>query len=79
VKVASGSADAGVSTEAVAALYGLTFIPIRAVRYDLALRTESLELPSVRQLLDTLQHRWVRSQLAVLGGYDTSRTGEILT
>jgi len=79
VEVASGSADAGVSTEAVAALYGLTFIPIRAVRYDLALRTESLELPSVRQLLDTLQHRWVRSQLAVLGGYDTSRTGEILT
>jgi DNA-binding XRE family transcriptional regulator len=52
--------------------------PLRSVRYDLALRKSSLELSSIQQLLGTLHHRWVRSQLSVLGGYDTSRTGEIV-
>ncbi|MBC8142620.1 MAG: helix-turn-helix domain-containing protein [Armatimonadetes bacterium] len=75
--VQGGQADVGVSTASVATTYGLGFVPLRAVRYDLALRRESLDLPSVQQLIGTLHHRWVRSQLAVLGGYDTARTGEV--
>ena len=74
--VARGDADAGVSTAAVAAIYGLGFVPMRQVRYDLALLEETLQQEPVRQLLSTLDHRWVRSQLEVLGGYDTTRTGE---
>ena len=74
--VASGKADVGVSTAAVAAVYGVGFIPLREVRYDLALFAETIQHEPVRQLLSTLQHRWVRSQFAVLGGYDTSLTGE---
>ena len=76
--VRRGRADAGVSSAAVAAMYGLDFIPQRRVRYDLALREESLALEPVRQLLSTLHHRWVRSQLEVLGGYDTRFTGETI-
>lgn len=74
--VTSGEADAGVSSASVAAMYGLTFVPQRRVRYDLAFLEETLQAEPVRQLLETLHHRWVRSQLQVLGGYDTSMTGE---
>lgn len=77
VAVASGQADVGVSTAAVAAIYGLGFVPLRQVRYDLAFLEETLQHEPVRQLLGTLQHRWVRSQLSVLGGYDTTWTGEV--
>jgi putative molybdopterin biosynthesis protein len=75
--VLSGQADVGLSTSSVAATYGLSFLPLQAVRYDLALRTTSLAHEPVRQLLDTLHHRWIRSQLQALGGYDTTHTGEI--
>lgn len=74
----SGLADAGVSASSVATAYGLGFVPLHAVRYDLALRTASLTHEPVRQLLDTLHHRWVRSQLQALGGYETVHTGDIV-
>ncbi len=76
--VASGAADVGVSSACVAAAYGLDFVPLREARYDLAIRKEYLEHEPVRQLLSTLEHRWVRSQLSVLGGYNTSLTGEVV-
>lgn len=76
--VASGQADAGVSTAAVASLYGLGFVSLREVRYDLALRRETLGSAPVMQLLETLQHPKVRLQLAHLAGYDTKRTGDIV-
>lgn len=76
--VAQGVADAGVSTGSVATLYGLDFVPLERVRYDLAAPTESLDQEPLRSLLSTLQHRWVRTQLRVMGGYDTSRTGEVV-
>jgi len=74
--VALGQAAAGVSTAAVAAAFGLGFVPLRRVRYDIVVPRAHLEEPPVQQLLGTLGHRWVWSQLAALGGYDTSRTGE---
>jgi len=75
--VAGRRADVGVSTASVAAIYSLDFVPLRQVRYDLALLEDSLQQEPVQQLLSTLQHRWVRSQLSVLGGFDTTHTGEI--
>lgn len=76
--VQAGEADAGVSTASVASVYGLDFVPLRQVRYDLALLEEYLRQEPVRQLLGTLHHRWVRSQLQVLGGYDTTMAGETM-
>jgi molybdate-binding protein/DNA-binding XRE family transcriptional regulator len=75
--IAAGQADVGVSTAAVAAIYGMDFVPLRQVRYDLALLEETLQYEPMRQLLTTLQHRWVRSQLTILGGYDTTLTGQV--
>jgi putative molybdopterin biosynthesis protein len=76
--VAAGMAHAGVSTASVAAAYGLGFVPLQEVRYDIAIPKEYMEEPPVRQLLTTLNHRRVRSQLEALGGYNTSRTGEVV-
>ena len=77
-EILEGRADVGVSAASVAATYNLGFSPLRSIRYDFALRKSSLELPSVQQLLGALAHRWVRSQLTALSGYDTTHTGEII-
>lgn len=76
--VAEGRADAGVTTTCVARAFGLPFLPLKQVRYDLAVLQEYVSHPPVRQLFSTLEHRWVRSQLSVLGGYDITRTGEVV-
>ena len=76
--IALGHADLGASTASVASAYGLAFVPLRRVRYDLVLRKENFEREPIQQLLTTLSHRWVRAQLQVVGGYDTSRTGEVV-
>lgn len=73
----SGQADVGVSTAAMAALYGLSFVPLRSVRYDLVFLKEYLLLEPIQQLLSTLHHRRVLSQLKMLGGYDIRQTGEM--
>jgi molybdate-binding protein/DNA-binding XRE family transcriptional regulator len=77
-EIVEGRAAAGVTTAAVASAFGLAFVPLRQVRYDLAVLKEYLEHPPVRRLFATLEHRWVRTQLQMLGGYDTSRTGELV-
>lgn len=76
--VVSGIADAGISTASVAASFGLGFIPLHQSRYDLVILKEYLEEAPVQQLLGTLGHRLVHSQLEILGGYDTSKTGDIV-
>lgn len=75
--ILDGKADVGISAAAVATAYGLDFVPLQQTRYDLVLREESLRLEPMQQLLGTLHHRWIRSQLSVLGGFDTTQTGEI--
>jgi putative molybdopterin biosynthesis protein len=76
--VISGKAAAGVSTASVAAAFGLGFIPLHRSRYDLVLLKPYLDEAPVQQLLGTLGHRRVLSQLEALGGYDTSQTGEVI-
>jgi putative molybdopterin biosynthesis protein len=76
--VAQAEADVGVGTLAIASIYGLDFVPLRRVRFDLALKTEFLQEDSIRQLLETLRHRRVLQQLHTLSRYDTAHTGEIV-
>ena len=76
--ILAGRADVGVSAGSVAAAYGLGFVPMRQVRYDLAFLRETLDFAPVQQLLGTLRHRWILSQLRTLGGYDTTHAGEMV-
>lgn len=77
-EIVEGRAMAGVTTGGVAHVFGLAFVPLQEVRYDLAVLKEHLDHPPVRRLFATLEHRWVRTQLQMLGGYDTARTGELV-
>ncbi|MEN9216563.1 MAG: substrate-binding domain-containing protein [Gloeomargarita sp. HHBFW_bins_162] len=76
--IATGQASTGVSTASVAQTFGLGFIPLHCARYDLVVRKSYLDEPPVQQLLSTLGHRRVLSQLRTLGGYDTTQTGDIV-
>ncbi|TVQ47815.1 MAG: helix-turn-helix domain-containing protein [Gloeocapsa sp. DLM2.Bin57] len=76
--VLSNQAVAGVSTASVAAAFGLDFLPLQNSRYDLVILKPYLDEAPIQQLLSTLGHRRVLSQLQALGGYDTSQTGEII-
>ncbi|AFY51256.1 periplasmic molybdate-binding protein/domain protein [Nostoc sp. PCC 7524] len=76
--VALGFVDAGISTASVAATFGLGFVPLHQSRYDLVILKEYLEEAPIQQLLSTLGHRLVHSQLEVLGGYDITKIGEVV-
>ncbi|MEH2413165.1 substrate-binding domain-containing protein [Nostoc sp.] len=76
--VASGIADAGISTASIAATFGLGFIPLHSARYDLVILKEYLQEAPVQQFINILGNRLVRSQLQILGGYDISKTGEVI-
>ncbi|MBN3943637.1 MAG: substrate-binding domain-containing protein [Nostoc sp.] len=78
LSVVSGIADAGISTASIAAAFGLGFIPLHRARYDLVIIKEYLEEVPVKQFLSILGHQLVRSQLEILGGYDTSNIGEVV-
>ncbi|HLO02663.1 MAG TPA: substrate-binding domain-containing protein [Symbiobacteriaceae bacterium] len=76
--IAAGVADAGVSAAPVAAAWGLDFLPLQTVRYDLVIPKAYLTERPIQALLATLSNRWVRAQLEALGGFDTRQTGEIV-
>lgn len=76
--IASGKADAGVSSAAIAAAFDLDFILLHQSCYDLVVLKEYLELAPVERLFSTLNNRWVHSQLKALAGYNTSHTGEVV-
>jgi molybdate-binding protein len=74
----AGRAEAGVSVAAMAHAFGLDFVPLQQVRYDLVLLKDTVQEPLVAQLLNTLSSHRFRAQLHALGGYDTQHTAEIV-
>jgi molybdate-binding protein/DNA-binding XRE family transcriptional regulator len=75
--VAEGAADAGIAAEAVALAFGLDFVPLAEERFELVLHAELADDPRGARLLDLLSGRGFRRELAALGGYDPSGTGEL--
>jgi putative molybdopterin biosynthesis protein len=76
--VASEGADAGLGIQAAAQALGLDFVPIAREQYDLAIRADALELPSLRALLALIASERFRAAVTALGGYDASRSGAVL-
>lgn len=76
--VALDMADAALGLRAVAVAHGLGFVPIEAVRCDLVIPRDFLDLPAVRILLDVLQTRALREELAALPGYEPTCTGKVI-
>jgi molybdate-binding protein len=62
-QVRTGAVDCCLATRAVARVFGLNFIPLVSERYDLAIRRRHLELPRIRNLLETLSRSTFRREL----------------
>jgi len=75
-RVASGAADAGVAAGVVALAFGLDFVPLAEERFDLVLPAELGDDARMLRLLDLLSGRPFRRELAALGGYDATQTGD---
>jgi putative molybdopterin biosynthesis protein len=77
-QVKSGQADCCIATRAASRVFGLGFVPLVSERYDLAIRRQHLDMPSIQVLLDTLNRSNYRRELESLGGYDTRAAGQRL-
>jgi putative molybdopterin biosynthesis protein len=76
--IATGGADIGVATRAAALAHDLAFVPLTEERFDLIMPRELGSTPRVTQLIETLQGRAFRRELACLGGYQTRRSGDAI-
>jgi putative molybdopterin biosynthesis protein len=75
--VAGQAADVGMGILAAAKAFDLAFVPLVMERYDLALRTESLEHKGVARLLRAITSDSFQQRVNQLGGYDASLAGQI--
>jgi molybdate-binding protein/DNA-binding XRE family transcriptional regulator len=76
--VASGADDCCIATRSAARRFGLDFIPLAVERFDLSVGKDSLELPAMKALLDTLNRSMLRRKLETIAGYDATHTGDLL-
>lgn len=76
--VAYRVADAALGLHSVAQAFGLDFVPIAQVRCDLVMPGDMLEHPTIRVILDVLQSRALREEIASIPGYDSSQTGKTI-
>ena len=78
-RVARGEADVGLGIEKAALqVKELDFVPLQKERYDLIIRREDAEKPIFRALLTALRSQAFHNELRGMGGYDLSRTGEVM-
>ncbi|HWR39922.1 MAG TPA: helix-turn-helix transcriptional regulator [Patescibacteria group bacterium] len=77
--VARGDADVGVGIEKTAQqVANIDFLPLKNERYDLVLRREDEGKPYYQVLLSVLRSTSFQNQIAGLGGYDLTHTGQIM-
>ncbi len=75
--IASGEADCGIATRAVAAARGLGFLPLAWERFDLAMRRRTYFMPGPQSLLTLMRSDEFRRHADALGGLDVSDAGAI--
>jgi molybdate-binding protein/DNA-binding XRE family transcriptional regulator len=77
-RVAGGLADAALGLHGVAAMFGLHFVPLAAVRCDLVIPDDIMDHPTVRIMLDVLQTRALRHDITRVPGYETTVSGTLI-
>ena len=78
VAVLSGRADAGMAVYSSARALGLDFIPVADERYDLVIPETGMDDHKIRVLLEIVSSGSFRREVAALGGYDVSGSGEVM-
>lgn len=77
--VSRGLADVGLGIEKAALqVPGIEFIPVMKERYDLIFYKSDLEKSNFQTLLSIIRSSEFKDEVDGLGGYDTSKMGEIL-
>jgi putative molybdopterin biosynthesis protein len=77
--VARGDADVGVGIEKAAQqVQGVDFIPLQVERYDLVIRKDDADKPLFQALIATLRSKAFLNEVMGIGGYDLSKTGQIV-
>jgi molybdate-binding protein len=76
--VLHGLADAALGLRAVASAFGIDFVTLETVRCDIVIPDDFVEHHAVRAMLDVLQTRSLRDDLASLPGYDIRDTGKLI-
>ena len=77
--VAMGAADAGIVARSAAIAHGLDFVPLSEERFDLVFPKEWSADVRATRIVETLEGRAFRRELASLGGYDTRQSGHVVT
>jgi putative molybdopterin biosynthesis protein len=73
--VSMGVADVGIATRAAAVAHALDFVPLTEERSDLVLSEDLSSDPRIQRMVDALESRAFRRELASLGGYQVSESG----
>ena len=77
--VARGKGDFGIGIEKVAKqIDNIDFIPLQKERYDLVIKTNDLENPIYKQILNIINSDTFKDELEGLGGYDLKDKGKII-
>lgn len=77
--VSRGVADVGLGTEKAALqVPGIEFVPLMKERYDLVMYKNDLEKSNFQTLLSILRSDEFKNEVNGLGGYDTSKMGEVV-
>lgn len=76
--IADHQADVGIGIRSAAQLFGLDFVPLQTVRYDLIVPKPYLQShPTLAHLFETIVSGPFRNEIEALGGYDATETGKV--
>jgi len=76
--VLSGRADCALGVRSAAVALGLDFIPVGVEQYDLVAAKTWADDERMQALLEVIRSAEFRETVTAMGGYDASRSGEIL-
>ncbi len=76
--VAAGLADVALGLHVVAEMFHLDFVPVETVRCDLIVPDDLMDHPTIRIMLDTLQSRALREEIAAIPGYESTTIGNLI-
>ena len=77
--VAFGAFDAGITVESAALEAGLHFLPIVDEAFDLVIPVDLVAEANLGPVLDALDNRLLRREVAILGPYEVCRMGHVQT
>jgi molybdate-binding protein len=77
--IASGMADAGIGMRAASAQFKLDFLPLVREHYYFALRSDAVDEPAMRQLLELMRAPHYHRLVSALPGYDATGTGDLVS